>query len=202
MISRELKERKLEFTLITSTEHDSRTFTAKLTRAFAVDQLSPAAQIEFDPVSLAAKDVAQRAIKLKNDSIVLVANTAETRALLEELRAGGFKGAIFTGPWGTSISPTDKVRSVVVPKLGDVPEDFRKRFARHYGHDPNYAAAHAYDAASILVVAIRKAGLNRVRILDAVRGGSPWQGVTGTIEWDTLGQNRREPRLVKLGQPN
>lgn len=202
LISRELKERKLAFALITSTEHDSRAFTGELTRALAVDQLSPEAQIEFDPVSLAAKEVARRVIELKSGAVVLVANTAETRALLEELRAGGFEGVIFAGPGGASITPTDKLRNVIVPKLGDVPDDFRKKFVQHYGHEPNYAAAHAYDSANILVEAIRKAGLNRVRILDAVRSGSPWQGVTGAIEWDTLGQNRREPRLVKLGQTN
>jgi len=202
LISRELKDRKLAFTLITSTEHDSRAFTANLMQALAVDQLSPAAQIDFDPVSLAVKDVAWRAVEPGSGAVVVVANGAETRAIQEELRTANFKGVIFTGPSGASMIPADELGNTVVPKLGDVPDAFRKKFVQHYRHEPNYAAAHAYDAANIVISAIRKAGLNRVRILDAVRTGSPWLGVTGTIEWDRLGQNGREPRLVKLGQTN
>jgi hypothetical protein len=45
------------------------------------------------------------------------------------------------------------------------------------------------------VAAIRKAGLNRARIRDAVRELSGWQGASGVIRWDVLGQNERPVRL-------
>jgi branched-chain amino acid transport system substrate-binding protein len=46
------------------------------------------------------------------------------------------------------------------------------------------------------VAAIRKTGLNRARLRDAIQALSPYQGVSGRIEWDALGRNTRPPRLL------
>jgi hypothetical protein len=45
--------------------------------------------------------------------------------------------------------------------------------------------------------------LNRARIRDAVRELSGWQGASGVIRWDVLGQNERPVRLgvIEGGQP-
>jgi ABC-type branched-subunit amino acid transport system substrate-binding protein len=72
---------------------------------------------------------------------------------------------------------------------------FNEKFAARFGRRPDYLAAHTYDAVNLLIAAIRKAGLNRVRIYDEVRALSPWQGVTGEIRWDPLGSNSRPVRL-------
>ena len=77
---------------------------------------------------------------------------------------------------------------------GSFEEDFTKRFGRY----PDYLAAHTYDAVNLLVAAIRKAGLNRPRICDAVRELSSWRGVTGSIRWDSLGSNSRSVGLGKI----
>jgi ABC-type branched-subunit amino acid transport system substrate-binding protein len=80
---------------------------------------------------------------------------------------------------------------VLYPALGDIPPVFQTKFLTRYGRLPDYTAAHAYDAANIVIAAIRTAGLNRSRIRDAVQALSPTRGVTGAIEWDEQGQNRR-----------
>ena len=79
---------------------------------------------------------------------------------------------------------------------GKESESFDEKFTARFGKQPDYLAAHTYDAVNLLVAAIRKAGLNRARIHDAVRSLSPWQGVTGEIRRDPLGSNSR---LVHLG---
>ena len=81
-------------------------------------------------------------------------------------------------------------------------EGFENKFTSRFGCRPDYLAAHTYDTVNLLVAAIRKAGLNRARIRDAVRELSPWAGVTGTIKWDTLGGNSRTVQLgtVKAGR--
>ena len=63
-------------------------------------------------------------------------------------------------------------------------------FCARRGRDPDYTAAYAFDAANLVVHAVRSAGLNRTRIRDSVRALSPYRGVTGTMEWDPQGQNR------------
>jgi branched-chain amino acid transport system substrate-binding protein len=76
---------------------------------------------------------------------------------------------------------------------------FAERFRRRFGVEPDYAAAYAYDAAAVLVAAVRKAGLNRVLIRDALRDIVPVDGVTGEIRWDPTG--RRRGRKVVLSAP-
>lgn len=94
---------------------------------------------------------------------------------------------------------------VIFPLLyvpGKGPESFKKTFGSRFGHRPDYLAAHTYDGVNLLISATRKAGLNRARICDAVRTLSPWQGVAGSIQWDSLGSNSRSVGLgtIKKGR--
>jgi ABC-type branched-subunit amino acid transport system substrate-binding protein len=83
---------------------------------------------------------------------------------------------------------------------------FQERFQR----SPDFAAAGTYDAVQLLVAAVRKAGLNRARIGDALRELSPWNGAAGIVCWDPLGGNTRPVqlgtvsggRLVRLEKPH
>jgi branched-chain amino acid transport system substrate-binding protein len=72
-------------------------------------------------------------------------------------------------------------------------------FARCYGErwaaPPDEAAAHGYDAVRLVVAAVRRAGLNRPLVRDAVRALAPWSGVSGTVRWDALGRNQRDVRI-------
>jgi hypothetical protein len=62
---------------------------------------------------------------------------------------------------------------------------FAKAFSGRFNHEPEAYAAHAYDGANILIAAIRKAGLNRVRIRDALFEYTHYDGVTGPVDFDT-----------------
>ena len=72
---------------------------------------------------------------------------------------------------------------------------FERTFRERAGRPPDYAAAHTYDSVRLLIEAIRRAGLNRVRIREAVSQISPWTGVAGVVAWDSLGSNTRPVRL-------
>jgi branched-chain amino acid transport system substrate-binding protein len=90
---------------------------------------------------------------------------------------------------------------ILFPSLsapGKAEPDFVATFARHYGHEPDDAAAHTYDAVQVLIAAIRRAGLNRARIRDAVAGVSPWSGVSGPVIWDPAGSNARPAILATI----
>jgi branched-chain amino acid transport system substrate-binding protein len=73
--------------------------------------------------------------------------------------------------------------------------EFAMRFRERFGVEPDYTAAHTYDAMTLLVAAIHQAGLNRVRIRDTLRLLSPWSGVTGLVTWDPTGHNHRPIQL-------
>jgi branched-chain amino acid transport system substrate-binding protein len=85
---------------------------------------------------------------------------------------------------------------VIFPFLGvSTSGDFAQRFQGRHQRWPDYASTHTYDATRLLIQAIHKAGLNRARIRDALVELSPWEGASGTVTWDPLGQNERPVRL-------
>jgi hypothetical protein len=80
--------------------------------------------------------------------------------------------------------------AVIANERDSAPHDgFTRAFSYRFAHGPDYTARYGYESARLLVAAAGKAGLNRTRIRDAVRGLSPWEGVAATIVWDPLGRN-------------
>ncbi|MHC4953705.1 MAG: ABC transporter substrate-binding protein [Planctomycetota bacterium] len=68
---------------------------------------------------------------------------------------------------------------------------FNRRFAKRYGHEPDSFAAHGYDAMYLVWNAVKKAGLNRTRIRDALAETRDFHGATGIISFDHRGNDIR-----------
>lgn len=159
------------FAVFSATDHDSRAFLAEL-------KLTPALQVDFEPGGHQAAALAERLTGVK--AVLVLADAQDTTRVIQAIRASGFTGQVFSRE---SLS------------LAEIALEFRARFVTRFRHPPDAAAAHAYDAVTLVVAAIRKTGLNRARLRDAIQALSPYQGVSGTIEWDPLGRNTRPPRL-------
>ena len=69
---------------------------------------------------------------------------------------------------------------------------FIERYRRRYKEDPDSFSAHGYDAMILMCTAIRKAGLNRYRIRDALANTKNHPGVTGRITFDHQGNDTRD----------
>ncbi len=82
----------------------------------------------------------------------------------------------------------------------DVPglSDFGERYEARYGEEPTVYAAHAYDGAWMVLRAVRKAGLNRYRIRDALAGMKSYEGVTGEIVLDDAHSDRGPVTLATV----
>ena len=85
--------------------------------------------------------------------------------------------------------------SVISPDTYEFGGEFRKAYSHKYERQPDYTAAHTYDAVRLLVAAIRTAGLDRTRIRDALVELSPWTGASGLVDFDGLGSNTRSVSL-------
>jgi ABC-type branched-subunit amino acid transport system substrate-binding protein len=66
---------------------------------------------------------------------------------------------------------------------------FVARFKERWGHEPDAYAAYAYDGAQIMINAVQRAGPNRWRIRDQVCNLDFYQGVTGWMQFDAIGNN-------------
>jgi branched-chain amino acid transport system substrate-binding protein len=201
LISHELRQRGTPFVLLSATDHDSRAFLSQLKLALERDRLAPILHVEFDAVTAKAEEAAGRIASSGAGAAVILADAPTSAAVIKAARAGGFKGTILGGPWIARAAAEPGLDGVLYPVLGNIPPAFRAKFAARYGGKPDYAAAHAYDAAGIVIAAVREAGLNRARIRDAVQALSPYPGVTGTIQWDPSGQNQRPVSLRRCCTP-
>jgi len=62
---------------------------------------------------------------------------------------------------------------------GEGADEFLRAFRAGAGAEPDCTAALSYDAVRLLLAAIRRAGLNRALIRDALRELSPWPRSAG-----------------------
>jgi len=200
VIGEALLARREPFGILAATDHDSHMFLVELRRFMATKGTGPIFEYEFKSGTRNFSGLAERVARA--GAVVLLAGPSDSGRLLATLRDKGFAGRILGGPsMGRRpflAAAGTASQGVLLPVLDDPTtgfQGFAAKFQSHFDVFPDFAAAQAYDATRLLITAIRKAGLNRARIRDAVRELSPWQGVAGTIAWDSVGENTRAVRL-------
>jgi ABC-type branched-subunit amino acid transport system substrate-binding protein len=204
------------FLLVSATDHDSHLFTVELNKSLTKQEIAPSYHFEFKHNDEDYTELVEKIAKPSARAIVIIAGARDSARLISAVRKKGFTGCIFGGPsMGRRrfLQEAGQAAEGVIFPLLYIPEggqtlsfalganpgkhsdSFEKEFSSRFASSPDYLAAHTYDAVNLLIAAIRKAGLNRARIRDAVRELSPFTGVTGAIKWDTLGGNSRTVRL-------
>jgi branched-chain amino acid transport system substrate-binding protein len=197
------------FILLSATDHDSHVFTVELNKSLNQKKIAPSYHFEFKHSNEDYTELVEKITKSNAHALVVIAGAQQSAHLISAVREKSFSGLIFGGPsMGRRhfLEEAGKAaEGVIFPLLyttGKNSDSFEKKFTSRFGYRPDYLAAHTYDTVNLIITAIRKAGLNRARIRDAVRELSPWTGVTGAIRWDTLGGNSRAVQLgtVRAGR--
>jgi branched-chain amino acid transport system substrate-binding protein len=128
------------------------------------------------------------------DAIVLWTDQIPAALILKQMRALGMKQRVF-GSYRTlgpdllaKAGPAAEGFEAVFP-YDPTRNDprwlaFNHRFEARFHEPPDQFASPSYDAMNILLDAICKAGLNRIRIQDALDGTTQYDGVTGPMVFD------------------
>lgn len=148
--------------------------------------------------------------RARPDAVVLWGNPAELAPALKQMRALGLRQPVFAcdrvvspkflqeaGPAAeglVAVYPMNPYRSD--PKW----LSFRQRFRARFKEEPDHFAAYTYDGVRLLIQAIRQAGLNRPRIMDALIRWAmkPYEGVSGTLFFDWTLNNIMPPYLAQV----
>jgi ABC-type branched-subunit amino acid transport system substrate-binding protein len=149
----------------------------------------------FDPGDTDFKEQLEAIRETAPEALVLWGNAKETGLIVRQVRALGMTlpifgfdrmaGADFLEAAGKAAEGVVAV-STLNPDSGDPAwKSFRERYQSRYGEDPDSFAAHAYDGMSLLISAVREAGLNRARIRDSLFSRKSYHGVSGEILFDT-----------------
>ena len=193
------------FGILAATDHDSHMFLVELKKFLATRGTGPVFEYEFASGTRSFLELAERVVDSRAGAVALIAGAGDSGRLLTKLREKGFAGRVLGGPWMARrvflATAGVAAEGVLLPLLDDPTSEFQRfaeAFRARFGVFPDFAVAQTYDATRLLVAAIRKAGLNRVRILDAVRELSPWEGVAGRMAWDPVGESVRPVRLGKI----
>lgn len=135
-----------------------------------------------------------RLAKADPEAVVIWGNAADAAAVVRVIRDRGMSVRVFgcdrLASQAFLRAAGDAAEGVVAVASEDPTSQNERRrafveaFKQHFGHEPETFAAHGYDGTNILVKAIRKAGLNRARIRDALYEFKQYDGVTGPITFD------------------
>jgi ABC-type branched-subunit amino acid transport system substrate-binding protein len=195
------------FTLVSATDHDSHVATVELEKSLTRLAAGPLLHLEFESRSADLEGLARRVTADGPSAVVLQAGPIDAARLVSLLRDLDADVPILGGPsMGRRIfleRAGEAAEGVLFPLSCDpsMPSGrFSRTFLSRYGRLPDCKTAQTYDAIRLLIDAIEDAGLNRARIRDALQSLSPWSGVAGTIEWSSLGLNRREVHLATIRQ--
>ncbi len=170
---------------------------------FGVAELRDAARRVGKPIVVEAQwrndredfgSLAQRVLRSNPDGIVLWGGPAGAAKALRMLRESDHQVPVF-GPARLAfdrflVEAGDAAEGMVVATTLDPSsnsrhwQQFNERFKERFGELPDAPAAHGYDGMNMLIEAIRRSGLNRVRIRNELAAIREYKGVSGQIVFD------------------
>ena len=202
-ILRELKGTTDSLVLFNATDHDSRATSKEILKLLSDRKRLPQLHLECAPGAADLGPQLRALAETKPELVLIVANPIDSARLVTAVRDLKLDCRLFgTHHLGHSAflrRAGADAEGVCFPLLyqpdgaGRRNRHFVEEFTAHHVSPPDYTAAYAYDATSLLIAAIRRGGLNRARIRKALVELSGWKGVTGRLRWDGTGQAQRKP---------
>ncbi len=184
------------FAVVASTDHDAHAALVSVRRALAAKRLAPASVVEFGTAEPDFPGLGRDLLKQGPHVLVVLAPSAVAGRLVATVREAGWTGTIVGGATlgraafaRAAGGAADGVVAWVPADAGPGGGEFASAFESRWGEPPDEAACRGYDAVRLVAAAVRTAGLNRVRIRDAIRELSPWPGACGGVRWNARGRN-------------
>lgn len=151
-------------------------------------------------------------IRAGADAVFFTGYSAEASQLILDLRTAGYPGAIILGDGATdpltfgklTAAQSDGVYNVANPVPEYAPDiaEWTARYEAAYGDPPGPSTMQAYDAVTIALDAIRRAGtLDRARVRAAIANTQDLVTLTGPVRFNPDG-SRADPRFLLLRAHN
>lgn len=166
--------------------------------------------IEFPPNTTDMAALVSRAISLGPEAVYLAGYADGISALITELKRQGFEGKILTtSAFATSTAIAqvgdDATGVFLTQTVFEIDSDhahiktFVNGYRKKYGSDPDIYAAHGYDAMMVMAEAVKGRPPLPTEVKKGLRDAiKDFPGVTGSIQFDEMGDVRKFPRLYVI----
>ncbi len=156
----------------------------------------PVVEVWFSPDATDFSSQLQTISASSVDGIVIWGTSSQAGLVIKQMRALGMQQPVFgssrvCAPEVIKIAGAASEGLTVISAINPTRNDpawvaFQQRFTKRFGKEPDAYSAYAYDGAKMLMSAIDRAGLNRGRIMDALRdyGMKQYAGVSGNAFFD------------------
>lgn len=152
-----------------------------------------------------------RKIQSKNcDGIYIMGYYQDAALILKQAREIGLKTQFFgaTAVENSKLIEVagDGANGLIYPTITDfdiknpspIAKDFISRFAKRFGVEPDWASSHAYDATLVICETMKRGSLSGSDIKATIDSVKIFNGVTGTITFDSNGDVVNKPVTIKI----
>lgn len=183
--------------VLASTAYDARLRADAFERRCSRTGTTPLVSLRFRPGEAVPDDLVTRLDRAGADAVVLWGRPADAAGLLAAIRSLPSPPEIFAGPdfddpvLLRAAGPAAEGLTIVSVAGAGGPDrpsiGFAKLYEARFATPPDGTAAAAYDGVRLVIDAIHRGGLNRVRIRDALAATHDFAGVLGEISFDGTG---------------
>ncbi len=153
------------------------------------------------------REIINDIIDYQPDGVLIIANSVDSAMLCQHLRLAGSKAKVILAGWamtedfirhgGDAIEGVIFCHPFFIMSKSPKAQDFMKRFRKRFGYSPNFAAAKGYEAAKIIIKALKK-NLDPSKIKDTIINIKRFEGLDGDFIIDRFGDPKRKLYLITV----
>ncbi len=167
--------------------------------------------VEFPPNTSEFEGIVGRVLTLDPSAVYITAYGEAIGAILQGLRKGGYKGKTLTTSAFASprfiVPAGDAATGVILTQsVFELDSDhahiktFVDKYKAKYGEDPDFYAAHGYDALKVIAAAVVGRPALPSEVPKGLRDIEDFLGVTGSIQFNDKGDVLKYPRVYIIGR--
>ena len=193
--------------VVVSTDHDGRIFAEEMKAALEQVQNSPIFELEVAPGIHDPGSLANRVRSFAPDALVMRLRPDDVRRLFEALQSAGVDCAVLL-PWIPGLRLVEFPPAYGGPVIEVAPFRSRQQCGpylklvragvRRHGAKPSVAMVYGFDAANLVIEALRRRTGGRSDLQRQLTGLSGFWGASGPIRWDNGGGNTAKPTIRVL----
>lgn len=187
-------------------EYDSENLLKYLEEEVKTREVTSPEIIQYKTSEFNLKELVNKIDQQQSGAVVLLGRPHESREILKALQAARLNTAVYCALPAQGEDPQQAFNpadfeNVTLVDAGFWSSEKGRRFTESYKNEyntlPSATAAYTYDALCLIFSVIRKSDYDREAFKEEMRN-TIFEGLTGTIQFDRLGNRTRPPVLVRF----